>query len=112
MNPAPFAIREVTPLTRTFRLFRYLGLRHLPVGKRGPGAAGGDAPAVDSRNVVRGIITRKNLTHSSVEEALASKSGDELRIIANRMSGRAKRMTLAVSQSISGRPLEVERDEE
>jgi len=47
MNPAPFSIQENTPLARVFRLYRAMGIRHLPV--------------VDQDNVVVGILTRKEL---------------------------------------------------
>ena len=43
-----YVIREDAPTPRVFRLFRHVGLRHLCV--------------VDDRNVVRGIITRKDIT--------------------------------------------------
>jgi len=45
----PFTVRNVTPLSRVFRLFRTMGLRHLVV--------------VDVGNRVVGIITRKDITH-------------------------------------------------
>jgi len=49
MNPVPYSVQPECPLERAFRLFRTMGLRHLPV--------------VDDSNVPIGIITRKNLTH-------------------------------------------------
>jgi hypothetical protein len=45
----PYTIRDRSPLSRVFRLFRTMGLRHLVV--------------VDVGQRVVGIITRKDLTH-------------------------------------------------
>lgn len=47
MNPSPYTIQHSTALPRAFRLFRALGLRHLPV--------------VSDTNEVVGIITRKDV---------------------------------------------------
>jgi len=47
MNPGPISVQEITPMTRVFRLFRGLGLRHLTV--------------VNEKNQPQGIITRKEL---------------------------------------------------
>ena len=47
MNPAPFSVQTVTPLTRVYRLYRGIGIRHLP--------------CVNSDNEVEGIITRRIL---------------------------------------------------
>ena len=47
MNPAPFSVMDVTPLTRVFRLYRAMGIRHLPV--------------TNIENEVVGILTRKEL---------------------------------------------------
>lgn len=47
MNPHPFSVHEFTSLTRVFRLYRTMGIRHLPV--------------VNSSNYIVGIITRKEL---------------------------------------------------
>ena len=49
MNQVPFCVHDSAPLPRVFRLFRTMGMRHLPV--------------VDKNNKVVGMITRKNLTH-------------------------------------------------
>lgn len=49
MNPVPFTVRESSPLTRVFLLFRTMGIRHLTV--------------VDIDNKVVGMVTRKNLVH-------------------------------------------------
>lgn len=48
MNPAPFSLRETARLSRVFRLFRGLGLRHLVI--------------VNRFNQVVGMITRNDLT--------------------------------------------------
>merc|ERR1739838_623693 len=47
MNPSPFCVQVDTPLTRVFRLYRSMGIRHLPV--------------VDIDNRVVGMLTRKEL---------------------------------------------------
>jgi len=47
MNPAPFSVQEDCPVSRVYRLFRSMGMRHLVV--------------VGTHNELRGIITRKNL---------------------------------------------------
>ncbi|KAJ1097590.1 hypothetical protein NDU88_002708 [Pleurodeles waltl] len=47
MNPSPYTVPQAASLTRVFKLFRALGLRHLVV--------------VDSQNGVVGIVTRKDL---------------------------------------------------
>merc|ERR1712173_20099 len=49
MNPVPYSVRESSPLTRVFTLFRTMGLRHLVV--------------VDINNKIIGMITRINLVH-------------------------------------------------
>jgi len=56
MNPVPFTIRENSPLTRVFLLFRTMGLRHLVV--------------VDIDNKIQGMITRKNLVHLEEKAAM------------------------------------------
>ena len=50
-------IQDCASIQRTYRVFRTLGLRHLVV--------------VDAGNKVRGIITRKDLDHHTLEERLA-----------------------------------------
>ena len=56
MNIAPHVVLEDCPLSRGYRLFTHLGLRHLVVlGERGG---------------VRGIVTRANLLEESVGERL------------------------------------------
>jgi len=47
MNPTPFSVRGISPLTRVYHLYRKMGLRHLPV--------------CNKRNEVIGIITRQDL---------------------------------------------------
>ncbi|XP_030745389.1 H(+)/Cl(-) exchange transporter 7 [Sitophilus oryzae] len=68
MNPSPYTVLHSTSLSRTFRLFRGLGLRHLPI--------------VNDTNEVIGMITRKDLARYrvwkhqgrlGVEELLISK---------------------------------------
>ena len=47
MNPSAYSVSHTASLTRIFRLFRALGLRHLVV--------------VNDRNEVIGIVTRKDV---------------------------------------------------
>lgn len=47
MNPSPYTVPQAASLTRVFKLFRALGLRHLVV--------------VDNQNRVVGMVTRKDL---------------------------------------------------
>lgn len=47
MNPSPYSVSYAASLPRIFRLFRALGLRHLVV--------------VNDRNMVIGMVTRKDL---------------------------------------------------
>lgn len=49
LNPSPFVVRDESSLSRAFRLFRTMGLRHLVI--------------VNLHNEVVGIITRKDLVH-------------------------------------------------
>ena len=56
-DTGPVTIQDCASLQRTYRVFRTLGLRHLVV--------------VDAGNKVRGIITRKDLDHHTLEERLA-----------------------------------------
>lgn len=67
MNPSPYTLLHSTSLPRMFRLFRALGLRHLPI--------------VNDTNEVIGMVTRKDLAryrvwrhrgHMGVEELLIS----------------------------------------
>ncbi|XP_017769929.1 PREDICTED: H(+)/Cl(-) exchange transporter 7 [Nicrophorus vespilloides] len=68
MNPSPYTVLHSASLPRMFRLFRALGLRHLPI--------------VNDRNEVIGMVTRKDLARyrvwrhrgqMGVEELLVSK---------------------------------------
>jgi CBS domain-containing protein len=72
MNPHPFVVQESMPLPRVYRLFRTLGLRHLPVGPfplllctaRTTTLLLGRLPltiSVDRNNRAVGMITRKDL---------------------------------------------------
>jgi chloride channel 7 len=56
MSPTPYTIQNTSTLSRVLHLFQRLGLRHLPV--------------VDNRNNVVGMITRKDIVHSALDEAL------------------------------------------
>eukprot|EP00041_Stephanoeca_diplocostata_P017666 m.361697 g.361697 ORF g.361697 m.361697 type:complete len:352 (-) comp20779_c0_seq29:90-1145(-) len=49
-----FTLLPESPLTRGFQIFRYLGLRHLPI--------------VDKRSVLRGMLARDELTEYKLEE--------------------------------------------
>uniref|UniRef100_A0A6P7FEH3 Chloride channel protein n=1 Tax=Diabrotica virgifera virgifera TaxID=50390 RepID=A0A6P7FEH3_DIAVI len=68
MNPSPYTVLHSSSLPRMFRLFRGLGLRHLPI--------------VNDTNEVVGMVTRKDLAryrvwrhrgHMGVEELFISK---------------------------------------
>ena len=63
MNPVPFSVRETSPLTRVFLLFRTMGLRHLPV--------------IDIDNKILGIITRENLVHLEEKGTALNKQSAE-----------------------------------
>ncbi|KAK5640717.1 hypothetical protein RI129_009264 [Pyrocoelia pectoralis] len=52
MNPSPYSVLHSTSLSRMFRLFRALGLRHLPI--------------VNDTNEVIGMVTRKDLARYRV----------------------------------------------
>lgn len=56
MSPTPYTIQAGATLSRVMHLFQRIGLRHLPV--------------VDNRNNVVGMITRKDITHHALDEAL------------------------------------------
>ncbi|SPQ92932.1 Chloride channel protein [Plasmodiophora brassicae] len=49
MDPAPYVCQQISPVSTVFRLYRTMGLRHIPV--------------VTPTNHVAGMITRKDLTH-------------------------------------------------
>lgn len=57
MHASPFIVAPLTPLSRVYRLFRSMGLRHLCV--------------VDRKGYVTGIVTTKDLLHSTLEEKVA-----------------------------------------
>ena len=56
MNATPHTVLIQSPVPRTFRLFRSLGLRHLVV--------------LDRQNAVKGIITREDLTPNHLRACL------------------------------------------
>lgn len=49
-----FTLLPESPLTRGFQIFRFLGLRHLPI--------------VDKRSVLRGMLARDELTEFKLDE--------------------------------------------
>ena len=58
MNCACYSILESCPLSRAYKLFRDMGLRHLPV--------------LDTQNRVVGVITRTNFAEETVHAALST----------------------------------------
>lgn len=67
MNATPLAVNQQTPVTRVYRLFRSLGLRHLMV--------------VNHSNELCGIVSRKDLTPDHLEHCLRNLSeADKIRI--------------------------------
>lgn len=66
MNPSPYTIQHSATLPRTFRLFRALGLRHIPV--------------VNDTNEVIGIITRKDVARFRIWKHQGRMGLDELLI--------------------------------
>ncbi|XP_076679949.1 chloride channel protein 7 [Andrena cerasifolii] len=66
MNPSPYTLQHSATLPRTFRLFRALGLRHLPV--------------VNETNEVIGIITRKDVARFRIWKHRGRMGLDELLI--------------------------------
>lgn len=60
VDPSPFAVGELMPLGRVYRLFNEMGVRHLPVLR-------------EDRAIV-GIITRKDLNGTSMERHIVSLS--------------------------------------
>jgi chloride channel 7 len=65
MNAGPFVIQEHSPATHAFRLFRTMGLRHLPV--------------VNKENNIVGMVTRKDLTSVRFKRQLRQIVGKENR---------------------------------
>ncbi|XP_031829641.1 chloride channel protein 7 [Nomia melanderi] len=70
MNPAPYTLQYSAALPRAFRLFRALGLRHLPV--------------VNDTNEVVGIITRKDVARFRIWKHRGRMGLDEL-VITNKI---------------------------
>ncbi|XP_076626273.1 chloride channel protein 7 isoform X1 [Colletes latitarsis] len=66
MNPSPYTLQHSAALPRTFRLFRGLGLRHLPV--------------LNDTNEVIGIITRKDVARFRIWKHRGRMGLDELLI--------------------------------
>ncbi|XP_039315677.1 H(+)/Cl(-) exchange transporter 7 [Solenopsis invicta] len=66
MNPSPYTVQHSATLPRTFRLFRALGLRHVPV--------------VNDTNEVIGIITRKDVARFRIWKHRGRMGLDELLI--------------------------------
>ncbi|XP_076293210.1 chloride channel protein 7 [Lasioglossum baleicum] len=66
MNPATYTLQHSATLPRTFRLFRALGLRHLPV--------------INDTNEVIGIITRKDVARFRIWKHTGRMGLDELAI--------------------------------
>ncbi|XP_072760356.1 H(+)/Cl(-) exchange transporter 7 [Anoplolepis gracilipes] len=66
MNPSPYTIQHSATLPRTFRLFRALGLRHVPV--------------INDTNEVIGIITRKDVARFRIWKHQGKMGLDELLI--------------------------------
>ncbi|XP_020283006.1 H(+)/Cl(-) exchange transporter 7 [Pseudomyrmex gracilis] len=64
MNPSPYTLQHSATLPRTFRLFRALGLRHVPV--------------VNDTNEVIGIITRKDVARFRIWKHRGRMGLDEL----------------------------------
>ena len=64
MNATPLAINQQTPVTRVYRLFRSLGIRHLMI--------------VNHSNELCGIVSRKDLTTHHLEECLNKLSEDDI----------------------------------
>lgn len=61
LNPSPFVMRDESSLSRAFRLFRTMGLRHLVI--------------VNVHNEVVGIITRKDLVHLDYQKVRGRERG-------------------------------------
>ena len=69
INQSALCIAEKFSLQRTYIIFRTLGLRHLTV--------------VNSRNIVKGIITRKDLMGFSMQEKLSNKVAMDMQLQTN-----------------------------
>ncbi|XP_043478610.1 H(+)/Cl(-) exchange transporter 7 [Leptopilina heterotoma] len=66
MNPTPYTLQHSATLPRVFRLFRALGLRHLPI--------------LNDTNEVVGMITRKDVARYRIWKHLGKMGLDELLI--------------------------------
>ncbi|KAK0079461.1 hypothetical protein PV325_001249 [Microctonus aethiopoides] len=66
MNPSPYTLQHSTTLPRAFRLFRALGLRHLPV--------------INDTHEVIGMVTRKDVARYRIWKHLGRMGLDELSI--------------------------------
>jgi len=56
MDPSPFTVTELMPLSRVYRLFNEIGVRNLPV--------------LNGKHNLVGIITRKNLQVHTIEKSI------------------------------------------
>eukprot|EP00474_Spongospora_subterranea_P005008 CRZ05466.1 hypothetical protein [Spongospora subterranea] len=63
MDPAPYVMQQLAPASTVFRLYRTMGLRHIPV--------------VTKANRLVGIITRKDLTHIRFRRQLTELVNDQ-----------------------------------
>lgn len=70
MNPCPYTLQHFATLPRTFRLFRALGLRHLPV--------------INDLNEVIGMVTRKDVARYRIWKHRGRMGLDEL-LISNKI---------------------------
>nr|XP_033335693.1 H(+)/Cl(-) exchange transporter 7 [Megalopta genalis] len=70
INPAPYTLQHSATLPRAFRLFRALGLRHLPV--------------INDTNEVVGIVTRKDVARFRIWKHRGRMGLDEL-LITNKL---------------------------
>ena len=64
MDPSPYVVNELMPLRRVYKLFNRVGVRHLVV--------------VDCREMVVGIVTRKDVLPEIIEERLEREHSAEL----------------------------------
>eukprot|EP00966_Prymnesium_polylepis_P185373 4297008-Prymnesium_polylepis.1 len=58
MDPSPFMVTQLMPLSRVYRLFNEIGVRHLPV--------------LNAQQCLVGIITRKDLQVDSMQSSLVA----------------------------------------
>ena len=64
MDPSPLTINKLMPLSRVYRLFNEIGVRHLPI--------------LDSNSHVVGMITRQNLHAERMEENILNLEDSKL----------------------------------